>query len=424
MNSENKNISNLVDFLDYKTIDFTKFKNFFNGNDFTDETVDKLDLSLKYKDNFYTLKYKKECLNVNNKHQLGVFRSVLFDNYDLISFSPMKSIEEESFFKKINLYDCKLEELVEGTMINCFFNKHSKMWELTTKSIVGAETSFTKGGKTFKSMFEEAFQRHNLTWDVFNREYIYSFVLQHPDNKIVNIVVEPTLYLVDVFYVSNTSDSTKVHYVDFRNESNIAPIIDFVNRPKQIDIKGKDMANIKTLYCSNNTPYSTMGIVFKHGFYRYKLRNPTYEYLKKLKGNNPKLQYQYLSLRKEGKVKEFLRYFPNYKQAFSIFRIQLHNVTANLWNNYISCYVEHEAPLRDYGYQYRPHMLALHSDYLNKYLPQKRCISRQVVINYINTLEIPRLMYLINYNVLRRNVDTSKAGHRLNQKREEKMLKP
>lgn len=418
MTSESKNICNFVSFLDYKTIDFTNFKRFFNGNDFNDETVNKLNLSLKYKENFYTLKYKKECLNVNNKENLGIFRSVLFNNYDLICFSPTKSIEEEEFFKKVNLYNCQVEELVEGTMINCFFDKHSKKWELTTKSIVGAETSFTKGGKSFKKMFEEAFQRHNLTWDVFNREYIYSFVLQHPENKIVTIIAEPTLYLVDVFYVSNTSNSTKVHYVDFRNENNIAPIIEFVNTPTKIDIQNKDMTNIKTLYSSNNTPYSTMGIVFKYGFYRYKLRNPSYEYLKKLKGNNPKLQYQYLSLRKEGKVKEFLRYFPNYKETFGIFRNQLHNVTANLWNNYISCYVEHDAPLRDYGYQYRPHMIALHSDYLNKYLHEKRCITRQVAINYINNLEVPRLMYLINYNVLRRNVDTSKAGHRLNQKRE------
>lgn len=422
MTSESKNIYNLVNFLDYKTIDFTKFKNFFNSNDFNDETVEKLDLTLKYKENFYTLKYKKECLNVNNKEKLGIFRSVLFDNYDLVSFSPMKSIEEEEFFKKVNLYECQLEELVEGTMINCFFNKHRKMWELTTKSVVGAETSFTKGEKTFKCMFEEAFQRHNLTWDVFNREYIYSFVLQHPNNKIVNIIAEPTLYLVDVFYVSNTSETTKVHCVDFRNERNISSIIDYINTPKKIDIQDKDMSTIKTLYCSNNTPYSTIGIVFKHGFYRYKLRNPSYEYLKKLKGNNPKLQYQYLSLRKEGKVKEFLRHFPIYKEPFSIFRIQMHNVTANLWNNYISCYVDHDAPLRDYGYQYRPHMLALHKEYLNKYLQQKRCISRQVVINYINTLEVPRLMYLINYNVLRRNVDKTKAGYKLNQKREEKIV--
>lgn len=418
MNTETKNIGSLINFLDYKTIDFTKFKKLFNNNDFNDETVDKLHLSLKYKENFYILKYKKEHLNVSNKENLGIFRSVLFDKYDLISFSPIKSIEEDEFFKKVNLYDCNAEELVEGTMINCFFNKHSNMWELTTKTIVGAETSFTKGGNTFKSMFEEAFQKHNLTWDVFNSDYIYSFVLQHPENKIVNIIGEPTLYLVDVFCVSNTIDTTHVHYVDFRHHIATSKITDYVNTPKQIDIKDKDMANIKRFYCSNNSSYSTMGIVFKHGFYRYKLRNPSYEYLKKLKGNSPKLQYQYLSLRKEGKVKEFLRYFPNYKESFTVFRNQLHNATATLWKNYISCYVRHDAHLRDYGYQYRPHMISLHNDYLNKYLPEKRCISRHVVISYINTLETPRLMHLINYNIMSRNIDLSKENYKLNQKRE------
>ena len=53
------------------------------------------------------------------------------------------------------------------------------------------------------------------------------------------------------------------------------------------------------------------------------LRTTTYaeKYLevKSLRGNNPCLHYQYLTLRKVGKVDDFLRYFPQYKAQFRQF---------------------------------------------------------------------------------------------------------
>ena len=52
-------------------------------------------------------------------------------------------------------------------------------------------------------------------------------------------------------------------------------------------------------YASMETNINTMGVVIYHtDGTRTKMRNPNYEYLKQLRGNNTKLQYQYLCLRK------------------------------------------------------------------------------------------------------------------------------
>ena len=55
-------------------------------------------------------------------------------------------------------------------------------------------------------------------------------------------------------------------------------------------------------YASMNTDYNTLGLVLinKVTGERAKIRNPVYEQVRQLRGNQPKLQFQYLSLRKEG----------------------------------------------------------------------------------------------------------------------------
>ena len=46
---------------------------------------------------------------------------------------------------------------------------------------------------------------------------------------------------------------------------------------------------------------------------------------------------------------------------------------------------------------FRPHMYQLHQLYLNKLRVQRAYVSRSVVIDYVNNLESPRLMFAINY---------------------------
>ena len=153
-----------------------------------------------------------------------------------------------------------------------------------------------------------------------------------------------------------------------------------------------------------NTSFDIMGIMFKNGFYRYKMRNPVYEYLHNLKGNEPKLQYQYYSLRKNNQVYDFLKHYPEYKDEFSKLRQELHNVTAQLWRNYIYCFVEKTIKLKDFGSRFKQHMLALHDKYINELRLENKCVSRNEVINYINNLEPSRLMYLVNYPIKQKNL--------------------
>ena len=115
------------------------------------------------------------------------------------------------------------------------------------------------------------------------------------------------------------------------------------------------------------------------------------------------MQYQYLSLRKNGQVKDNLQFFPENKNQFNIFKQQLHIFTNTLYVNYINCYIKKEKPLINFPKQFTPHMYRLHEYYLSV-RQDGGYINKNTVIEYINSLDTARLMYALNYHM--RNLST------------------
>ncbi len=143
-----------------------------------------------------------------------------------------------------------------------------------------------------------------------------------------------------------------------------------------------------------------MGVIIKNKVYniRTKIRNPAYEEVRLLKGNQPKLQYQYLLLRNQGKVGDFLKYYPESKREFAEYRNQIHEFTNALFNGYVSCYIKKEAPLNQYNGQLKPHMFNIHKIFLSTLKEQGLYVTMSVVISYVNGLHPSQLMYALNFD--------------------------
>jgi hypothetical protein len=255
-------------------------------------------------------------------------------------------------------------------------------------------------------MFNEACVECDFDISTLNPDFCYSFVLQHPCNRIVVPFNKPELYLTDVFQINHVGDSVTVGIL----------------RPNQYEFIGMkfpktyDFMNYKDLiekYASPNTPYDIMGVVIRHlgKGERCKIRNPVYEEVRQLRGNQPKLQYQYLCLRKEGRVKEFLNYYPERKDELSKYRDLVHMFTETLHKNYVSCYVKREKPLKDYPDQYRTHMFKLHELFLNELRNKKQFVNNTVVIRYVNEMHPSLLMYCLNHNMRKKFVDDVKSNN-------------
>lgn len=373
-----------------------KYQKYYNAHKYTKDN------------NEYTLvKYDKELLSHDSYSTYGLLRSVIISNSKVVCFAPPKSMSGEQFIEKYPSSSSSIvvEDFIEGTMINAFF--YNGTWMIATRSTIGADVSFfkTPSKKTFHNMFIDACTQCQFNLEMLDPTCCYSFVLQHPENRIVVPFNKPQLYLVAAYKINDDNRVTE-QCININNKNlgglKYPDTYEFANYSELIE-----------KFASPNTPYDIMGIVVKNRATgeRTKFRNPIYEEVRQLRGNQSKLQYQYLTLRQCGKLPDFLKYYPETKHEMSRFRDQVHMFTNNLYKNYVSCYIRKENPLNTYPHQYKSHMYKLHQHFIDNLRPKNLYITNTEVINYVNNLHPQLLMYCLNYNMRKKIVDTVKADN-------------
>lgn len=370
-------------------------------------------LNLKYNtwrhkngETYHILKYAKEFLTPETANTFGLLRSLIFkDDGKIVCFAPPKSlsvdglnISQENEEKRYTF-----EEFVEGTMINIFYEEASSTWEIATRSNVGGTACFFmengfKEENTFKYMFDEVCQAIGFDMNVLDKKYTYSFVLQHPRNRIVKPIREMKLYLTEVYRIEDKS----IHVIDINNNLEQFGILEnTVSLVSKQPVNSNDELNgCKNSMMSGRTPYEIVGVFIKSNLgERYKIRNPAYEHVRYLRGNQPKLQYHYISLRQSGKVSEYLQYYPEHSAIFNDFRNNIHAYTNDLLNNYIKCYMKKEKKLTQFPEKFRTHMYTLHHEVYKKMLvPNHGYVNKTVVIQYFNSLHPSKQMFALNYD--------------------------
>lgn len=408
--------------------------------------------STKANEKYRIITYNKEFLRPDLINSYGLLRSVILSGPKVVSFAPPKSLSGEHFMLKYPTKTKSIvaESFIEGTMINVFYDithyETNDCWRIATRNTVGGDVSFYKGSNmTFNQMFSEACISNNIDIKLtrlLNPNFCYSFVLQHPANRIVVPFKKPQLYLVAVYEIIQTGRNLEKLINNSECKSLEDLVIKFASGNTPFGVMGTDVTIVEQnlsdvisrglwnstgvkfpekyefntytelidKFASGNTPYDVMGIIVRNTETgeRTKFRNPIYEEVRHLRGNQPKLQYQYLSLRHSGKLPEFLKYYPETKAEMSKFREQVHMFTENLHKNYISCYVKKEKALREYSCQYRTHMFKLHEHFTTNLRQNGLYVTNTEVIKYVNGLHPSLLMYCLNFNMRKRNVDTIK----------------
>ena len=360
-------------------------------------------IMVKKQNELFVLKYNKYGLNAENVNTLGLFRSIITDGTSLLSFSPPKSINFEFFKGEFKKEDCIPEQFIEGTMVNCFHYKNE--WMIATRWDIGAKSSFYQDlNITFRDMFIDAMNACRVTFAMFDKNYSYSFVLQHPKNRIVVPFTEPHLFLIAKYEMTKQWGAQEIVCTDSFPESKVSIPMRYEN------VDEHSWGDLIDPYTSINTPYTVLGIMLKHPTgIRSKIRNANYEKVRHLKGNAPKIQFQYYNLYQKGRVKEFLQYYPEYNQTFWKFRTELTQWTKELFLFYKSIYIQKTADYKTIPYTFRPHVSALHKIYCFDLRPVKKYVDKQIVIKYVNNLPPQRLMYSINYPVRQKEKDDVKV---------------
>lgn len=372
------------------------------------------------------LKYTAGSVKCDELQTRGLLRSVVLDQFGkILAFSPPKCVAPSSYDNVL------VEEFVEGTMINVFYYKPNGQeegaeWDLATKSCVGGNIVFhsvavkeatppttqseatppttqpttDEEKKTFRRMFLECMMAVGLEFDALSKDCSYSFVMQHPNNHIVRRITKPALYLIAVYKADNENlvveEQCRDEHLARINAS--ANGVCSVQLPHQFT---QCLGELKEVYTSLNAPYDFPGLVCRERSTgaRFKFRNPNYERMKNLHGSEPKLQFQYLSLRQQGRVREYLKLHPEHCDAFQKSKDQLHAYTNQLFLNYIGCYVKKERPFTEYPAEFKTHMHKLHELYLNELRKNKEHITLGKTIAYVNGMFPSHQIYALNYGV-------------------------
>ena len=383
------------------------------------------------------IKYSKELVkslavsNYDEYLNVSKYRSVIVRNNKVVCFAPEKSLDYMYFVNSYSTENSWLEDYIDGTMINVFYDNIKQTWEIATRSTVGGNIVFFNDVKnykyfdnnnyfkdyynlTFRSMFFEACNICNLDLNCLDEKYVYSFVLQHPFNRIVTPIVTPIIYLVKVYEIThpinnvlsvNNLDQVTINEINIQSLLNSPPYI-FLN--SNIKFVNKypvtNFDDIKNYYSSGNAGYNCVGcFLYSKDGTRSKIRNASYEEVRKLRGNQPKLQFNYLSLKQQNKVGEFLQYYPEHTVIFNKFKLALYYYTSNLFMNYISCFIRKEKPLKEYDFEYKSHMYKLHEKYKTELKPVNKIIDKKFVIDYVNSLHPAQQMFIINYKNIHLN---------------------
>ena len=367
----------------------------------------------------YTImNYTKDFLCFDD-YETSKYRSVIFSNPEnkLLSFSPPKSIKYDTFMENYpdideNIY---VNEIVEGVMINLFYDERIQSWEIATKSAIGGnynhKTQNNTGNSnksTFIELFLDALQcvsdikplckrlNQNKVIEIFPKKYCYNFVLQHPKNKIILNIENPKLYLVGVYEIKENT-AVKIPPPIFENWDIFLNIHGIIHFPKKIYENSYDKIIAK--YCSVYTTNINPGIMITNleDGERTKIMNPAYRHRRKNNTKNPNMQYQYLCLNRIDKTEDFLKYFPVCKKEFRKLKTEYLDFIYNIHSSYMLKYVESSKTY--ISPKYLVHIDKLH---YNIYLPslssKKQHITKDIVKKYVENMEPSELFFYLNYD--------------------------
>ena len=295
------------------------------------------------------------------------------DDLSLICLPPVKSQKLESFVENVQWDTIEQEEFVDGTMINMFYLNDK--WLISTRSNIGANCRWI-GSKNFSTLFEES---HNkLDYDLLDKQYFYTFVLTHPDNRIVKEYTEPDIILVQVGRIVNS----KVELLDLEDQ----------NIGVRTPVRYSEGSLNDAISFVNNQDYNFQGLVLKNGNNRTKIRNLKYNYARSLKSNTNNLCYLYFYLKQNMFVDDYIRFFPEHTNLFKQYEQKFDDLVKRIHENYINYHVNKSLKnINDMPFRLRPICYELHGNFKKT----KKPISMDIVYNYMLSLEIPRILFTL-----------------------------
>ncbi len=260
----------------------------------------------------------------------------------------------------------------EGTAINVYRNGDVQR--------IASRTKFdATGGFYSKRSFADLYAEAAGSAAAAQSNEFLTVMLQHPEHRVVGQVSKPETIVLHTGVVAEDGTIT---------------IKEFLGAPWVGE--GKTLAEWFAAQASTRG-WEWQGIVIKDGAgTRYRLRSNTYRMVRSLRGETPRADERFFTLRRQGLIKTYLYYYPEDKQRFWDYENWLRDATEELYKAYCAVYKERSVQLETVPKKWHVHLAGLHGQYLQTLKVQKKTVNKDVVKDYMNGQPTPRLLFLMN----------------------------
>lgn len=330
--------------------------------------------------------YDKE-LSVMAAPHVEHFRSVIWnkETNTPVCAGPSRGRKfSDAVDKALPVGECVAEEFIDGVMINMFW--HGDDWQLATRTQIGAHCRYYSTDTHFDELFWTTFKDSGLTMDVLNKEFCYSWVLQHPKERIVVAPAHgiPRIYLVELSKVAADGE---------RAVFDLATASDALKRflPARYALGSLEAVKEHVATWGRRLGHQYQGVVLKSMGSRWKLRTNQYDEARYLRGNCPNRGYRWLELWVSSKLGKYLRIYPEEDADANIHVGRYKDLTQELHRRYIEIYRDRRYPLGEAPHKFRKLLWELHQAGSGTYFPKVR--------EFMNLQDTARKLWLINYEV-------------------------
>jgi hypothetical protein len=208
--------------------------------------------------------------------------------------------QEYDMFREENEYSSvTVSPYYDGTMINVY-NIHGD-WYHSTKGMLDANKAYWTSSQSFGELFQDA--SGGLPYDLLDTldpELCYSFVLQHPENRIVTPIDAPRVVLV---LVLNRITGESIPLIDLPKEL-------WTEQIHAAEVSKESYANYEDLEKAVQEMSDGVFLTGPSGHTR--LMSPEYSIVAGLRGNSPNHTHNLLQNINEGSTRRnlYLHYYP------------------------------------------------------------------------------------------------------------------
>ena len=288
------------------------------------------------------------------------------------------------------------EEFIDGVMLNMFWDTGRSAWRLASRSQIDAQNTFYSR-RPFAELFDEAVHASSLDLNELSRDYTYSWVLQHPAERIVTLTPYgiPRVRLVQMARFLENGDQLVVKEPTTFLTKAFRDLL-----PERHELKTGADVTARLAAWGHRFGVQWKGLVLKNDDgSMVTLRTTQYNEAREMRGNSAKLAFVWLERWSAMKLNQYLKIYPEEAHAANTVVESFKQCTQDAFNYYQAIYKRREYPLGKAPQKYRKLLWDIHAAHAGSYFPKLR--------TFMNEQDTARKLWLVNYEVRYPDAETT-----------------